>query len=101
MNAYARILRVPRLAALLGATLLARLPIGLNGLALVLFLRAQEGAFGVAGAAAGALALGMGLGAPVNARLVDRHGPGVLVLLACGHGAGLLALLALGGAHAA
>jgi MFS family permease len=76
--------------------LLARLPIGINGLATVLFLRAETGSFAVAGAAAGALALGSGLGAPVGARLVDSYGRRVLLGLAAAHGAGLLALVALG-----
>jgi MFS family permease len=81
---------------LLAATLLARLPIGVNGLATVLFLRAETGSFAVAGAAAGALALGSGLGAPLGARLVDRHGRRMLLALAGLHGAGLLSLVALG-----
>ena len=81
---------------LLGATVLARLPIGINGLAIVLFLRDQDGSFAVAGAAAGAMALGAGLGAPVGARLVDRFGTGALLGLCSAHAAGLLALTALG-----
>jgi MFS family permease len=100
VNAYLRIVRVPRLGPLLGASLLARLPIGINGLAVVLFLRAQTGSFAVAGAAAGGLALGAGLGAPVGARFIDRFGPQILLGLAAGHAAGLLALIALGRAHA-
>jgi MFS family permease len=100
VNAYARLVRVPRLAALLGSSILARLPIGINGLAIVLFLRAQTGSFGVAGASAGGLALGAGLGAPVGARLIDRFGARVLLALAGVHGAGLAALVALGHAGA-
>jgi len=100
MSAYARILRAPRMAPMLGATLLARLPIGINSLAIVLFLRAQTGSYAAAGAAAGALALGSGLGAPVGARLIDAWGPRVLVALGTGHAAGLGALVALGSAGA-
>ncbi|MDP9400365.1 MAG: MFS transporter [Actinomycetota bacterium] len=96
MDVYLRILRVPRVGRLLAANLLARLPIGINGLAIILFLRAQTGSFAVAGLVAGALALGSGSGAPLQARLVDRHGRRVLVPLALAHAAGLLALLALG-----
>ncbi|MDP9383708.1 MAG: MFS transporter, partial [Actinomycetota bacterium] len=96
MRSYGRILRAPRMAHLLGATLLARLPIGINGLAIVLFVRAQTGSFAAAGAAAGALALGTGLGAPVGGRLVDRFGPWVLVVLGVVHAAGLGAHVALG-----
>jgi MFS family permease len=96
VRTYLRILREPYLGPLLAATLLARLPIGINGLATVLFLRAETGSFATAGATAGALALGSGVGAPVGARLVDRYGKRVLLALAGAHGSGLLALVALG-----
>jgi hypothetical protein len=97
---YVRILRAPRLAPLIASTLLARLPIGINGLAVVLFLRAQHGSFSIAGAAAGALALGTGLGAPWNARAIDGLGTWVLLVAAVVHAAGLGAIIALGGAGA-
>jgi MFS family permease len=100
MRAYGRILRSPNMGPLFAATLLARLPIGINGLAIVLFLRTETGSFAVAGAAAGALALGAGIGAPVAARLVDSLGKGVLVALAAAHAGGLAALVALGFADA-
>src|SRR3954471_7979390 len=100
MNAYARILRAPHMRPLMLSMLLARLPLGLNSLATVHFLRERTGSFAVAGAAAGGLALGNAAGAPLNARLVDRHGSRVLLVLAIGHAAGLLALLALGEARA-
>jgi MFS family permease len=92
MNAYARILRAPHMRPLFLSMLLTRLPLGLNGLATVLFLRERTGSFAVAGAAAGALALGNAVGAPLNARLVDRLGSRVLLMLAAGHAAGLLVL---------
>jgi MFS family permease len=88
------------MARLYLATFFARLPIGINGLALVLFLRSQGYSFGLAGLAAGALALGMAFGAPVSARLVDRLGARVLMVIAAVHGIGLGALVALGLADA-
>jgi MFS family permease len=100
MRRYVRILQVPRLGRLLAASLPARLPMGINGLALVLLLRAETGSFGLAGAAAGALALGTGLGAPVGGRLIDRLGPRVMLVQAVVHAAGLLALIALAQAGA-
>src|SRR2546427_877157 len=84
------------MARLFAATVVARLPIGINGIAVVLFLRAEGTSFGVAGAAAGGLALGSAIGAPVAARLIDRVGLRVLLALAGLHAAGLVTLLALG-----
>jgi MFS family permease len=100
MNAYARILRAPHMRPLLLSMLLTRMPLGLNSLATLLFLRERTGSFAVAGAAAGGLALGNALGAPFNARLVDRFGSRVLLVLAAGHATGLLVLLGLGEARA-
>jgi MFS family permease len=85
---------------LFAAALLSRLPIGINGLATVLFLRAETGSFATAGAAAGGLALGAGIGAPISARLVDAFGKRVLVVLAAAHAIGVVALILLGYAHA-
>ena len=100
MRAYARILRSPHMAPLFAAALLGRLPIAINGLATVLFLRAETGSFAIAGAAAGGFALGAGIGAPISARLVDAFGKRVLVALACVHAAGIAALIVLGYEHA-
>jgi MFS family permease len=100
VNSYARILRVPHMRALLLSMVLARLPIGLNGLAILLFLRERTGSFAIAGAAAGGLALGMAIGSPLNGRLVDRFGARVLLALAVTHATGLLVLLGLGEAGA-
>lgn len=96
MNAYLHLLRTPRLGWLLAASVVGRLPIGINGLAMILFLREETGSFGVPGAVAGGLVLGTGLAAPINGRLVDRMGAKVLVPIATGHALGILALLGLG-----
>ena len=53
---YAEVLRVPHVAALIAATLLARFPIGINALAVVLYLHERTGSFAIAGAVAGSLA---------------------------------------------
>ena len=83
------------MARLYAAMIVARLPIGIDGIATVLFLRHEGKSFGVAGAAAGALALGAALGAPFTARLIDRLSAHVLVWLAVGHACGLIALIGL------
>ena len=85
---------MPHVAALIVATLLARFPIGINALAIVLYLRAERGSFAVAGAVAGALAAGSGIGAPIQGRLVDAFGQRrVLVPLGVVHAAALGALV--------
>lgn len=80
--------------------LVARLPVGINGLALVLFLREETGSFSVPGAVAGGMALGIGLGAPAMGRMVDRLGPRFLLAVAVANASGVLALVALGSAGA-
>ena len=100
MSVYLRILRSPNVAVLLAATTLGRLPFGINGLAVLLFLREQTGSFAVAGLVVGALALGSAAGAPLAARLIDRRGPAMLMPLALAHAAAILAIWALGSADA-
>jgi MFS family permease len=96
MAAYWELLRDRRVATLLGAALIARLPFGINALAIVLFLREETGSFAIAGAVAGSLMIGAGSGAPVTARFVDRRGARVLLLLAAGNATGLVTLFILG-----
>ena len=94
MGSYSRIFRVPRMPSLLLTALVARLPIGINGLAIVLMLKAERGSFGIAGLAAGALALGTAVGTPLMARIVDRAGSWVLAVMGPACGVGLVALIA-------
>ncbi|HWT94954.1 MAG TPA: hypothetical protein VN238_18300, partial [Solirubrobacteraceae bacterium] len=96
MRAYLDILGDRRLAALMLSALVARLPITINGLAIVLFLEAETGSYSVAGAVAGGMALGTGIFAPLMGRLVDRQGTRVLLPLAVANAAALLALVVLG-----
>jgi len=100
VSIYGRILGVPGLAILIVATTITRLPFAINGLAVILFLRETTGSYATAGLAAGALALGAGIGAPMSARLVDRRGAAMLLPLACAHAAAILSLWALGAAEA-
>ena len=95
MRRYADILRSPYVAMLVASSLLARLPIGINALAIVLYLREQTGSFAIAGVVSGTLAAGSAFGAPVQGRLVDRVGARrVLVPLALVHAIGLGAIVA-------
>ena len=68
MKRYAEVLRVPHVATLIAATLIARFPIGINALALILYLRDETGSFAIAGIVAGGLAAGAGIGAPIQGR---------------------------------
>ena len=99
---YAAVLRSPYVARLLTTALISRAPVGVNGLAIVLFMRAETGSYATAGAVAGFYAVGAAVVAPFLGRLVDRTGaPRVLLPLAIGHGVFLGALVALGVAGAA
>jgi MFS family permease len=98
---FARVLRAPDVARLLGAAVLARMPIGIDSLAMVLFVREETGSFARAGAVAAAFGLGIGVSAPVLGRLIDVHGHArVMLPLAASHAASLGALVALGLADA-
>ena len=84
---------------MLALSVLARLPLGINALAIVLLMRHESYSYGAAGAAAGAMAIGVGGSGPYISRLIDRHGQReVLAPLAIAHAAGLGLIVAL--AHA-
>jgi MFS family permease len=93
MRRYREVLRVPHVAALVAWMMLSRLPIGINGLAVILFLRAQTGSFAIAGAVAGGFAVGGAAGAQLVGRLVDQLGARVLLLVAALHAVALGALV--------
>jgi MFS family permease len=100
VDAYAKLLRTPGVAVLSAAVTLARLPIGIEGLAVVLFVREVTGSFATAGLATGALALGTAVGSPLAARLVDRRGTRMLFPLALVHAVALVSIGVLGDAGA-
>ena len=98
---YRSFLATPHVAALLGSVVIARLPAGINSLAVVLFLQERTGSFAIAGLVVGALAIGSAVGAPLQGRLVDARGARrVLLPLSLVHAAGLAAIVALGHAGA-
>jgi MFS family permease len=97
---YVRILRTPGVATIVMATLLGRLPIGISGLAILLYVQEVSGSFAAAGLCAGALALGSAIGAPFQGRLIDRRGVGMLAPLAALHSTGLLLVWGAGEAGA-
>jgi MFS family permease len=98
---YARVLRAPHARALLLAEIPARLPIGINGLAIVLFGREHVGSYAAAGAMAAAFGIALGVSSPLIGRMIDRRGVRqTIVPLAVAHAVamGLLVGLGLAGA---
>jgi MFS family permease len=94
------VLRAEGVMPLAAASVLARLPIGMGAIALVLYLQHETGSFAAAGAAAAAFAVGLGLTAPVLGRLVDRRGRGLLFPAATISSLALAGVVALGAAGA-
>jgi MFS family permease len=72
---YLALLEQPDVAALFAVALLSRMPIGMVGFAMLMFLREALGNFELAGSAAGIGFIAMAVGAPVQGRLIDRFGP--------------------------
>jgi len=72
---YLDFLRQPDVATLMVVALLSRMPIGMVGFAMLMFLREHLGSFTLAGSASGIFFLSMAISAPVQGRLIDRKGP--------------------------
>lgn len=100
MGVYAQILRRPGMPVIVGSTLLGRMPIGISGLSILLYVREVTGSFASAGVATGALALGSAAAAPLLGRVVDRRGVEFLLPTAFAHASGLLLVWLLGAADA-
>lgn len=99
--AYRRIFSTPHVLSLAAASVVARLPVGMGAVALVIFVHDRTGSFGIAGAVAAAYTIGLGGTAPLLGRLVDRRGPWpVLVPAALVSGTALVGVVALGDAGA-
>jgi MFS family permease len=72
---YLEFMRKPDVARLLVVALFSRMPIGMVGFAMLMFLRATLGDFARAGTAVGVNFVVMALAAPVQGRIIDRNGP--------------------------
>jgi MFS family permease len=71
---WARVVLAPQVRPLAIASVLGRLPFGMVGVALVIFVHARTGSFGIAGVVTGFYTLGFALAGPFLGRLVDRRG---------------------------
>jgi MFS family permease len=81
--------------ALLAASLVARLPLAMFSIALLVHVRQLTGSFAAAGAATGAYAAAVGAGGPLLGRMADRRGHTAPLLGAAVAACGLLSALAL------
>src|SRR5581483_3334311 len=71
---YRSLLAAPHVLPLYGWALVARLPIGMAPLAIVLLVRGAGGSYGDAGLVTGCYSVARAVAAPVFGRLVDRIG---------------------------
>lgn len=60
---------------------LSRMPMGMVGLSMLMYLREALGSFTLAGSAVGAYFIAMAAGAPIQGRLMDRIGPRLPLLV--------------------
>lgn len=72
---YAQLLRTDGVPAVLAAGALARLPVSMYGLSVLLLAQEATGSLGQAGLVAAAAAAGFAVTAPALGRLADRYGP--------------------------
>jgi len=93
---YGSVLGQPGAAAFSAAGLLARLPISMLGIGIVLLVEASTGSYAAAGTVAAVYSVVQALCSPVVARLVDRHGQAAVMRPAVAvHVAGVVALVVL------
>src|SRR4051812_40784230 len=98
---YRRVLRAPHVLALVLSSVLARTPIGMISLALVLYVEQLTGSVAAAGGVTAAFAVAAGLGSPVQGRLIDRLGhTRVLVPTVIVHACAIVGVVVLGEAGA-
>jgi MFS family permease len=74
LSPYRDLLATPGGKVFSGAAFVARMPIAMMGLGIVLLVVAEKDRYGLAGAASATFALVNAAAAPAIARLIDRHG---------------------------
>ena len=83
---YVDLLRQPGALAFSSAGLLARMPMSMTGLGIVLLVSAETGSYTLAGALAAVFALSAAFLSPIGSRLVDRYGQARLLPVLAGVG---------------
>ncbi len=71
---YGQVLSAPHVRRLVAFSVIARVPLGITSIALVLFVRQQTGSFAWAGVVTATFALSSALLGVAMSRLIDRHG---------------------------
>lgn len=74
LSPYRHVLAVPGARRLLASALVARMPQGMSGLAVLLLVRGATHSYALAGLAVGAEALTVAASAPILGRAIDRRG---------------------------
>lgn len=93
---YRRLLSAPHARPLLAWSVLARLPLGMTPLALLLLARGEGESYAAAGALTFAYGIALAAAGPLSARFVDRQGPrGPLLRRAFLHPAMLVSVVVL------
>lgn len=93
-NPYREILRIPGTVAFSVAGLLARFPVAMVGIGIVMMLSAMRGSYALAGSVSATFVIAQAIGAPQLARLVDRRGQAKVMVPAISVSAvGLVALV--------
>ena len=75
LRRYRALFDVPGLAAAFLASILGRLPIGVAGFSILLYVQTRSHSFAQAGVASAVYVLGLAVVAPALGRLIDRLGP--------------------------
>lgn len=75
LSDYRAALTTPGMRGPVVASLLARLPIAMIGLSLLLYVQRETGSFAAAGLVSASSLVGVAVGSIVQGRLMDRHGP--------------------------
>jgi MFS family permease len=78
---YVDFVRQPEVARLLVVALLSRMPIGMVGYSMLMFLREALGDFALAGSAVGITFIAIAAAAPIQGRIIDRVGPKTLLVV--------------------
>ncbi|HEX6632843.1 MAG TPA: MFS transporter [Usitatibacter sp.] len=79
LRKYSEFVRQPDVARLLAVAVVTRMPVGMVGFSMLMFLRESLGSFALAGAAVGANFVAAAVAAPIQGRIIDRQGPARLL----------------------